>query len=148
MGSLRQDPSKAAILERIEALRADSTARWGKMNCAQMLSHCRKPFELALGELEMKRALVGKLLGGWAKKKYVVGDAPFGQNAPTDPKFRVADERDFEREKQGLLELLGRFAEEGVLTRGPHPFFGPLSAEEWDRLLWKHLDHHLRQFGA
>ena len=39
-------------------------------------------------------------------------------------------------------------------ARGPeklakeHPFFGPLTSAEWDRLQWKHLDHHLRQFGA
>ena len=38
--------------------------------------------------------------------------------------------------------------ETGVVTQDPHPFFGRMTGEEWDRLLWKHLDHHLRQFGV
>lgn len=146
--SLRQDPGRSDILRRVEALHVDAPAQWGKMNCAQMLAHCQKPFELALGEFEMKRALIGRLIGGWAKKKYVVSDAPFGKNSPTDPTFRVAEPCEFERERAGLVERIERYAEHGVLTEGPHPFFGPLDAGEWDRLLWKHLDHHLRQFGA
>ncbi len=34
------------------------------------------------------------------------------------------------------------------LSKDPHPFFGNLNSEEWDTLNWKHLDHHLRQFGV
>ncbi|MDZ4803510.1 MAG: DUF1569 domain-containing protein [Candidatus Eisenbacteria bacterium] len=30
----------------------------------------------------------------------------------------------------------------------PNPIFGNLSVDEWGKLSWKHLDHHLRQFGA
>jgi len=148
MISLRQDPGRPEVLRRIETLRSDAPAQWGKMNCAQMLAHCQKPLELALGELEMRRSLIGRILGGWAKKKFVVSDAPFGKNSPTDPEFRIADECDFERERTGLVERIERYAERGVVTQAPHPFFGPLDAQEWDRLLWKHLDHHLRQFGA
>ena len=71
-----------------------------------------------------------------------------GKNSPTDPKFRVLDERDFEPEQAELITLVKRFGESGAVTTDPHPFFGPMSSEEWDRLMWKHLDHHLRQFGA
>ena len=46
--------------------------------------------------------------------------------------------------------LVDRFGVAGPsgLTSLPHPFFGPLSSEEWQALQWRHLDHHLRQFGA
>jgi hypothetical protein len=148
MQSLLEAPGNSAAIRRIEALGADARPRWGKMTCAQMLAHCQKPLEVAAGELKLNRRLVGRLLGGWAKKKFVVGDAPFSPNSPTDPEFRIRDERDFEREKALLIRLVKRYGEQGVLTRDPHPFFGPMSAAEWDRLLSKHLDHHLRQFGV
>lgn len=42
-----------------------------------------------------------------------------------------------------LVERIGTGA-----ARAVHPAFGPLSPQEWARLGWKHLDHHLVQFGA
>jgi Protein of unknown function (DUF1569) len=148
MISLREAPGNAAAVQRIQALRADARREWGKMSCAQMLAHCQKPLQLALGELKLKRRLVGLLLGGWAKRQFVVSEAPFKRNSPTDPAFRIRDGRDFEGERAGLIQLVKRYGEQGLVTRDPHPFFGPMSPEEWDRLLSKHLDHHLRQFGA
>ena len=35
-----------------------------------------------------------------------------------------------------------------VCTTHPHPFFGRLTPAEWAIQQYKHLDHHLRQFGA
>lgn len=148
MNSLRNPSGNAEAQRRLASLRADTHPQWGKMTCAQMLTHCQRPLRVAAGELELKRGLVGKLLGGWAKKKFVVGDAPFGRNSPTDPAFRVQDARDFDAERATLVDLVRRFGEQGVATRDPHPFFGPLTPQEWDRLMAKHLDHHLRQFGA
>ncbi len=148
MMSLSEAPGNAAAIQRIEALREDARPQWGKMTCPQMLAHCQKPLQVAAGELQLKRRLIGRLLGGWAKRKFVVGDAPFNPNSPTDPEFRIRDERDFEREKALLIELVKRYGEQGVVTSDPHPFFGTMSAAEWDRLLSKHLDHHLRQFGV
>lgn len=148
MTSLREAAGTAAAIRRVDGLAPDAERQWGKMSCAQMLAHCQKPFELALDELHIKRALIGRILGGWAKKKFVTSDTPFSHDSPTDPRFRITDDRDFEREKAGLLGLIERFGNEGVLTRAPHPFFGDMSHADWDRLLSKHLDHHLRQFGA
>jgi len=148
MISLSDARGNAAAIQRIEAIRPGTQPQWGEMTCAQMLAHCQKPFDVAAGELILKRRLIGRLLGGWAKRRFVVGEAPFGKNSPTDPAFIIRDERDFEEEKAALLGRVKRYGEHGVITRDPHPFFGPMSAEEWDRLLWKHLDHHLRQFGV
>ena len=148
MKSLLEAEENASFVQRVENLRADSGPEWGKMNVAQMLAHCQKPFLVAAGELKLKRALIGRLLGGWAKKKFVDGDAPFGHNGPTDPHFLVPGASDFEREKAQLIDLVRKFGEHGAQTRDPHPFFGPMTGEDWDRLMWKHLDHHLRQFGV
>ena len=137
------------MLARIEGLRADAARGWGKMDAAQMLAHVQVAMRVALGELKLKRALIGVLFGGLAKRS-LLKPAPFGKNLPTAAEFRVVDARDFAREKAAALALVRRFGEGGAagLTREPHPFFGRLTPEQWDRLQWKHLDHHLRQFGA
>jgi hypothetical protein len=119
------------------------------MDVAQMLAHCQAPLRVATGDLPLKRALVGILFGRLAKKK-LAGPQPFGHGMPTAPEFRVKDSRDFAVEHRKLVELVVAFGRNGPagLTKLPHPFFGPMTVEEWDTLQWKHLDHHLRQFGA
>ena len=134
---------------RINKLTPQSQALWGKMNVSQMLAHCQQPLRVALGELKLKRGLMGILFGSWAKKK-LTGPEEFSKNMPTDKSFLVKDERSFEKEKEGLINLINRFNQGGVaaLTREPHPFFGSMTPEQWDILQSKHLDHHLKQFGA
>ena len=148
MISLRDTAENKNILQRLEQLRGDASPRWGKMNPAQMLVHCQRPLLVAAGKLPLKRGLLGRLFGRMAKKKFITSDAPFNQNSPTDPRFLDSDAQDFERERDELVGLVQAFAGVGATTRDPHPFFGPLTPEEWDRLMWKHLDHHLRQFGV
>ncbi|HVS18744.1 MAG TPA: DUF1569 domain-containing protein [Planctomycetota bacterium] len=148
MDSLLDPQGNAAAIARIQALRADATRVWGKMNVVHMLVHCQRTFQTAVGELELKRSMLGRLLGGWARRKYVEGSATFSRNGPTDPAFRVTDAKDFERQRLELIRLVQRFAEPGAITSKPHSFFGPMTREHWDRLMVKHLDHHLRQFGV
>jgi hypothetical protein len=148
MTSLRLPDRLEETVRRIEALQADSARAWGKMTLPQMLVHCQRPLETAAGELKLKRALIGFLFGKIAKKKFITADTPFGRNSPTDPRFLSAETNGLERERARLLELVKGYCEHGPRTSDPHPFFGPLTEEEWDRLMWKHLDHHLRQFGA
>lgn len=64
--------------------------------------------------------------------------------------MRVEDDRDLDVERRRLLKLIDSFAAGGPsgCTRHPHSFFGPLTPQEWAVLMYKHLDHHLRQFGA
>lgn len=139
----------AAMLARIDSLRADSPRVFGKMSIGQMLAHCQQPLRVALGELPLKRSLIGILFGRIAKKK-LLDPKPWKVGLPTAPEFRIAGERDFTTERETLRALVQRFGRGGsaALTKKPHPFFGPLTVEEWQALQWKHLDHHLRQFGA
>lgn len=150
MGSSLFDPAGlATMLARIDSLRPDSPRAFGKMSIAQMLAHCRCPLRVALGELRLKRSLLGILFGRLAKKQ-LLADKPWKPGSPTAPEFRITGERDFAQEKAALRALVQRFGEGGPagLMKDPHPFFGPLTVDEWQRLQWKHLDHHLRQFGA
>lgn len=149
MKSLFQPPENTEVVKRIQNLRADAQAQWGKMSAAQMLAHCQVPLRVASGELKLKRGLIGLLFGKLAKKSLVKPE-PFKRGLPTAPEFVVRDARDFVVEQQKLVELVQRFGQRGPagLTREPHPFFGPMTSAEWDLLQSKHLDHHLRQFGA
>lgn len=147
--SLFQPEGLARITARIDALRPDSQHQWGKMDVAQMLAHCQQPLRVALGELPLKRSLVGLLFGRMAKRQ-LLAPKPWKPGMPTAPEFKVTGPRDFAKEKTALRALVRRFGEGGPsgLTKLPHPFFGPLTTDEWQRLQWLHLDHHLRQFGA
>jgi Protein of unknown function (DUF1569) len=149
MKSIFSPADNQEFIARIDRLKPDSPAQWGKMNAAQVLAHMQMPLRVALGDLKLKRGLMAILIGGLAKKK-LLSPQPFGKSLPTDPNFVIKGQRDFETEKQQLLELLQRALKggTGVLTPDPHPFFGKMTPLEWDILQVKHLDHHLRQFGV
>lgn len=150
MKSLFNQSDNRELIDRINKLNASTPAIWGKMNVSQMLSHSQAPLQVAFGELKLKRGLISVLLGGIIKKKLMRDEKPFDRNLPTDKAFIIADQKVFEEEKRKLSELVQRFVLKGpsALTKETHPFFGKLTAHEWDVLQWKHLDHHLRQFGA
>ena len=147
--SLFQAADNAEIVRRIRLVRADSQPRWGKMDAAQMMAHLQQAFRVATGDLVLQRVFIGHLFG-WIAKKQLTNDKPFGRNLPTDKTFKIRDARDFARERDHLEGLVQAFGAKGPagLTREPHPFFGRLTTEEWEGLMWKHSDHHLRQFGA
>ena len=138
-----------AMLARLQNLQPGAAANWGKMKPAQMLAHCQVPLQAALGEKQLKQSFMGVLFGRIAKKQ-ILKEGPMKKNLPTDPSFLVKDQRSFENEKKLLESLIQRFAaaDKILLAQKPHPFFGSMKAEEWGLLMWKHLDHHLRQFGA
>ncbi len=114
-----------------------------------MLAHSQVPILVSFGEHKVKRGLMGILFGNLAKKRMIT-DAPFKKSLPTVKTFLVNNDRNFEEEKNKLVGLVQRFVRQGPvsLTKDPHPFFGKLTEHEWDILEWKHLDHHLRQFGV
>ncbi len=137
------------IAARIDTLTASTQRQWGKMDVAQMLTHVHRALKTATGELKLKRTLIGFLFGRLAKRK-LLSEKPWSHNLPTDPRFVVDDARDFRTEKIALLTTIWRFAQAGTagISRDGHPFFGRLTPEEWGILMYRHLDHHLCQFGA
>jgi hypothetical protein len=72
------------------------------------------------------------------------------RNSPTIPGFAVSDHRDFDRERDTLCAIIDRFAATGSAgcTTHPHSFFGRLTPDEWSFWMYKHIDHHLQQFGV
>jgi hypothetical protein len=137
------------ILNRIELLTPNHKPQWGKMNNAQMMAHCAQGLYMAMGNIKTKRTLAGKLLGSTIKKK-LFGEAPLPKNSPTAKEIKVVNEREFEVEKLNLLNAVRTFSTggEAVCTTEMHPFFGALTPTEWSLGQYKHVDHHLTQFGV
>jgi len=137
---------KQEIMDRINKLNPQTQRQWGRMDVAQMLAHCQMPLGVATGKHKLKGGFFLKLVGSFFKKK-LFDDNPFKQSLPTDTSFKMTTPKDFEKEKQELLRMVSDFAET-TMSGEPHPFFGKLTNEQWSRGTWKHLDHHLRQFGV
>jgi hypothetical protein len=141
------DPAvKQDIIVRINKLTPQSQRQWGKMDVAQMLTHCQMPLGVAVGRHKLKGGFFLRLIGPMFKSK-LYDDQPFKRNLPTDNSFKIADVRDFEKEKQNLVGMINDFSE-STMSGEPHPFFGRLTKEQWSKGTWKHLDHHLQQFGV
>jgi hypothetical protein len=149
MKTLFQKTAVDELIERTGKLAPDSRRRWGKMNAGQMLAHCSITLETAIGDKYYPQNLIGRLIGRFFKSSFL-NDAPLKKNGPTNPAFVIKNPADFVIEKENLLALIKKFYSGGEAgcTANPHTFFGRLSKEEWARLMYKHIDHHLQQFGV
>jgi len=138
------------VKRRIARLRSDSERQWGTMNASQMVEHCSRGLELALGDRLPPQMMLGRIIGRMLKPKVLGNDEPMRRNSPTVKGLLVEDERDLGKEQERLRGLIDRFVASGPAgcTIHPHSFFGRLTPEEWAILMYKHLDHHLRQFGV
>lgn len=148
MKNLFEATAVEEVKARIAKLRPESQRQWGKMNVAQAVAHCSAGLELATGDRNPPRKLVGSLIGKIIKPMVLGNDQPMRRNSPT--MIAVQDERNLDVERERLCTLIDRFAASGPAgcTTHPHSFFGRLTPTEWAILAYKHLDHHLRQFGA
>lgn len=148
------DPTLAEdTKQRIMRLHPESERQWGQLTLVQTLAHCTSGLQMAMGMVNPKRAsfpvnLIGRLI----KPLVFNDDKPIRRNAPSAPELFPADptQCEFEREQAQLIVAIDSFVTKGAAccSQHPHPFFGPLNPQQWAILSYKHLDHHLRQFGA
>ena len=137
------------ILNRIDKLSPSSQPEWGKMKVAQMLVHCSSFQDIAMGISFPPRGWLGILIGRFVKPAFY-NDKPPARNMSTIPTIIIIEEKEFETEKENLKQKIISFQNHGPekCTSHPHPFFGKLTPEQWGKGLYKHLDHHLKQFGV
>jgi len=150
MKNLFESATVEEVKARLARLQPDSQRQWGKMNAAQAMEHCSRGIESALGDFRPPRMMIGRILGGLIKSKALGNEEPMRKNSPTLPELIVLDDRDLGGERDRLCGLIDRFVAAGPAgcTNHPHAFFGKLTPDEWAELMYKHLDHHLRQFGV
>ena len=149
MATIFDKETNSELIHRLDNLMSNARGLWGEMTVAQMLHHCQKPMNVAEGKLKVKTGFQTYLFGRIAKYSFLKSDG-FEKNLPTSPEFIVADEPDFDTQKQILTAMIKQFGETGtaIILNKQHPFFGKMTAEEWGVLQYLHLDHHLQQFGA
>lgn len=149
MKSLFNSEAHEEILARINQLSKSSDRQWGKMKVGQMLHHCQIPLKISLRRHHLdKPNPILKFMGPFFKKS-LYNDKPWRQGLPTARGLKVVDDKDFDEEKKVLIDLINDFHQEKDKKEwDPHPVFGKFTPEQWGQMQYKHLDHHLRQFGV
>jgi inhibitor of KinA sporulation pathway (predicted exonuclease) len=138
------------LIQRINQLTPETQAKWGKMNVSQMLAHCNVTYEMAFEDKHPKPNVMMRFVLKLLVKPTVTNETPYKHNNNTAPQFIITDARDFEKEKARLVAYMRKTQQMGADAfegRQSHSF-GPLKEHEWNNMYYKHLNHHLNQFGV
>jgi hypothetical protein len=138
------------IINKINLLTPVTQPKWGKMSVAQMLAHCNVSYEMVYTDIHPKQNPFVKLILKAFVKKKVVGEAPYEQNSKTAPQFIIKETKDFVKEQFRLIDYIGKTQQlgESYFDGKESHSFGTLNKMEWNNMLYKHLQHHLTQFGV
>ena len=141
---------RVKLFERIGQINQNDKAQWGKMNTFQMLKHNTYWNNWILGKDDhtYKQEFIGKIFGKMALRKMIKNEKPFDKNIPTSAQFKVKESNgDLESEKSKWISLIKEY-ENYSNPNFVHDFFGKMTKEQIGVLVYKHTDHHLRQFGV
>jgi hypothetical protein len=139
------------VCNRIDQLNPDSQPMWGSMSVGQMLAHCNVTYEYVFEPHKYaKPGALKKFFISLFVKRMVVGNKPYKKNSPTAPDFKQTSPKEFNHEKERLVSFVRKVAELGgdYFNGKESHSFGNLTKEEWNTMFYKHLDHHLSQFGV
>ncbi|SEW24261.1 DUF1569 domain-containing protein [Chitinophaga arvensicola] len=144
------EPVATAVIRRIEQLTPDSQPQWGKMNVAAMLAHCNVTYEMVYENIHPQPGFFMKMILKNFIKKAVTSETPYKRNIPTASSFLIKDQRKFDIEKERLIRYILKTSQLGAahFNQKESHSFGKLTHEEWNNMFYKHLDHHLTQFGV
>lgn len=145
-GTLMNDEDRSALLARLKRVPPDAKPAWGRLDAPRMVCHVADQMRVALGDLPTKP--VHTFASRTFLKFLVIStgfEAPRGK-VQTAPEMLTSRPASWEGDLSACLELAERVGRGDA--HAVHPAFGPLSPKEWGRLSWKHLSHHLAQFGV
>jgi len=150
MKNIFQADVTSEVIERINRLQPNTPQLWGKMNVSKMLAHCNVSYELVYDNTHPKPNALMKLIMKAFVKNIVVSEKPYKRNSQTAPSFLITDEKEFEKEKTRLINYLNKTQQlgESYFDGKESHSFGKLTKTEWNNMFYKHLDHHLSQFGV
>ena len=146
MKSIFNSKVKDELLNRIDQLTENQPRKWGKMDVSQMLWHCQFPLKIGI---KNQNSGSGNIFAKLLVKKTTYNDRPWRKNLPTVKAAKAIEPKEFAMEKRILKQLIEDM--HNVKDRtiwNPHPLFGRFTHEQWGQLEYKHLDHHLTQFGV
>lgn len=146
MKTLFDERHRHGLLARIDRVTADSRPQWGKMNAEMMLAHLVASMRMAAGELPTKSKKL--FIRFFPLRELLVYWLPWPKGVPTAEELLPSDRGTVEDNKRELARLIRTVGESTSTTWPTHPAFGNLGRRGWGVLTWRHLDHHLRQFGV
>ena len=147
MKSIFDESIKNELISRIDKLQENSERKWGKMTVGQMAWHCQYPLKIAIDNKPSDKK--GNLFVKLFFKKSMYNDKPWRKNLPTAPQLKAREPKKFNDEVKLLRQLtLEAHETKSRENWNPHPAFGNFTKEQWGQMEYKHLDHHLRQFGV
>jgi hypothetical protein len=138
------------VIDRIHKLTPDTQRQWGKMTVSQMLAHCSVTYEMIFEDIHPKPKGFQKFILKAFVKPIVTNEKPFKHNNPTAPAFLIKNDKDFQKEQKRLVDYIQRTQQLGPahFEQKESHSFGKLSTNQWNNMFYKHLDHHLTQFGV
>ncbi len=149
LSNIFTDLNYAQIMNRLKSLQESSERRWGTMTPAQMLRHCRSQIEFILSPPDNVKIYPTAFRFAPVRWLALYG-VPWPKNSRTAPEMdvnkKLTDVADFQTEHTLMLEALHNLYQ-AAHVEAIHPLFGKMGKSQWGRVVWKHLDHHLRQFG-
>ena len=147
MKLLWEEAAHDEVLTRIRGLTTDRTPGWGKLTASKMLAHISDQIRMALGDVPARRG--SGLLSVWPVNYLMIYVVPWPHGAKGPIEAFTTKPATWDADLEALLALIGRFCEKKQQSAWPeHPLFGKLSGKDWAALSYKHLTHHLRQFGV
>lgn len=150
MKTIFDHSTRHELIDRITSLKNDSDRKWGKMNVFEMVMHNTywNGWVLGIGNHTYNQVFIGKVFGKAALRKMTRNEEPFDKNIPTSSQFKVREMNgDLQAEKLKWISLVKAF-ENYENPAFVHDFFGKMSQDQIGILVFKHTDHHLRQFGV
>jgi Protein of unknown function (DUF1569) len=149
MKSIFDKTIRDEVIDRINALTPESKPRWGKMTVEQMVRHCEICEEYYFGNVKVGRSFLGRIVGKMAIKSILKDEnSSFRKNSQTRTVFLVTEDvKNLEEEKEKWKTLIRRY---GTFDREDftHWFFGKITKLQLGEFVYKHTDHHLKQFGV
>lgn len=138
------------VVQRINKLTPSTKPLWGKMSVDQMLAHCSVTYEMIYEDKHPKPNFFTGLMLKMFVKKAVVSEAPYKKSSPTAPAFLIKDSKNFDQEKERLVNFIRKTQQlgESHFDGKESHSFGALNINEWNNMFYKHLNHHLSQFGV
>jgi Protein of unknown function (DUF1569) len=140
------DEGRQEIKERVARVAPESKAQWGRMSAPQMVCHLADSLRMALGELPVRSKRLP--IRYPPLKQFIIYVAPFPKSAPTAPELLARSPREWDADVADLRSLVDRLEPRHGAKWPEHPAFGKLSERAWGVLVYRHMDHHLKQFGA
>lgn len=140
--------TRTKLLQRIQQLNSNSLPKWGRMTVYQMIRHCLLAEHMFQGKKQYKQVLMGRLFGKMALKSILKEGALMPRNAKASDDFLEPQTTgDVETAKQEWVTAINGW-EQSASAEITHWFFGRMTKEQAGQFVYKHTDHHLRQFNC